>query len=101
MQLAERLADIKDAIERAQGQLHAAQRETMALKGATLRASDLRTALTSFMPIWSELFPKEQARVLNLLVERVVYDAQAGTLTIDYRSSGIRLLAAEAQEASP
>ena len=60
--------------------------------------SDLRAALTSFMPVWDALFPAERSRVLNLLIESVTYNAVAGELAITYRPGGIRTLADEAQE---
>jgi hypothetical protein len=37
----------------------------------SLAESDVRNALLEFEPIWNELFPAEQARLVGLLVERV------------------------------
>jgi site-specific DNA recombinase len=37
----------------------------------TLVESEVRSALLEFEPIWNELFPAEQARIVELLVERV------------------------------
>ncbi len=36
-----------------------------------LKESDVREALTRLDPLWGELFPAEQARIVRLLVERV------------------------------
>ena len=94
--IARRLGDIDEALGCARERLQAAQAETKALKGTTLHPADLRDALRAFMPVWDALFPAERARVMNLLVERVVYDAAAGELTMHYRPAGIRLLAEEA-----
>ena len=33
--------------------------------------NDVRDALVEFVPLWAELFPAEQARIIELLVERV------------------------------
>src|SRR5947209_20466286 len=38
---------------------------------AGLDESEVRTALQRLDPVWNELFPAEQARVVQLLVERV------------------------------
>ncbi|RKY19805.1 MAG: recombinase family protein [Planctomycetota bacterium] len=95
--VAQRLADIDAAHQRASESLQAAQSETQALSGATLRKADLRAALEAFVPVWDVLFPTERRRVIRLLIERVVYDAKAGELTIDYRPGGIRTLAQEAE----
>jgi site-specific DNA recombinase len=35
------------------------------------KAGDVRDTLTQLDPLWEELFPAEQARIVQLLVERV------------------------------
>jgi site-specific DNA recombinase len=55
----------------------------------------VRAALSSFGPVWEQLAPKEQARVIQLLVERVDYDGKAGTIAVTFHPSGIKALAAE------
>jgi len=96
-EVAQRLDDIAQAAEDATRRLHAAQAETRALAGARLRKDDLRDALGAFMPLWGTLFPAERRRIITLAIEQVVYDAQAGALTIDYRLDGIEVLAREAR----
>src|SRR5689334_20624434 len=39
--------------------------------GHDVKESEVRSALTDFEEIWDELFPAEQARILELLVQRV------------------------------
>jgi site-specific DNA recombinase len=39
--------------------------------GTSLGENDVRIALAEFEPLWAELFPAEQARIIELLVERV------------------------------
>jgi hypothetical protein len=46
-----------------------------------LTEAEVREALDSFAPLWDELFPAEQARIVQLLVERVV----VGTDDLDIR----------------
>ena len=58
-----------------------------------VNADELRDALADLEPVWAELFPKEQARVLDLLIERVVFDAEAGEVAITFRPDGPRSLA--------
>jgi hypothetical protein len=36
-----------------------------------LSESEVRDALLRFDPLWDELFPAEQARIVQLLVERI------------------------------
>jgi site-specific DNA recombinase len=52
-------------------------------------------ALSAFDPVWGSLTPREQGRVIDLLVERVEYDGAAGAVAVTFRPSGIRALADE------
>jgi hypothetical protein len=46
-------------------------------------------------PIWKCLYPIEQARIIQLLVERIDHDASTGKLAIEFAPSGIQALASE------
>ncbi|MDR6657591.1 DNA invertase Pin-like site-specific DNA recombinase [Tardiphaga robiniae] len=54
-------------------------------QGRQISESDVRRALLGFDDVWSELFPAEQARIVELLVERIDLhpDRLEVTLTID------------------
>jgi len=67
------------------------------LEHEAIDEKDLKTALASFTPIWQELFPRERARILHLLIDEVVFDARSGELEIAFRPSGVRALVAEAE----
>jgi hypothetical protein len=57
-------------------------------------------AIGSLQPIWNELYPAEQNRILRLLVERI--DVAADGISITLHTAGIRSLATELkQEAVP
>ena len=47
----------------------------------------MRAALAALDPLWAELFPAEQARIIQLLIER----ADIGTegLTLRFRDKGL------------
>ncbi len=60
----------------------------------------LRDALAGFTPIWDQLFPREQERILRLLIERITYDPNAGDVEVELRQCGIESLAQEARETS-
>jgi hypothetical protein len=55
--------------------------------------ADARTALTRLDPLWDELFPAEQARIVTLLVERVEIGAEG--LNVRLRMDGLAGLARE------
>ena len=46
-------------------------------------------------PIWESLSPREQARIVQLLVQRIDYDGAAGKVLITFHPSGIKALADE------
>ncbi len=60
-------------------------------KGIT--ESEVRGALLEFEPIWNELFPAEQARIDELLVERV--DLQPDGIDLRLRIEGLTSLCSE------
>jgi site-specific DNA recombinase len=55
--------------------------------------SEVRNALQAFDPLWSELFPAEQARIVDLLVERV--DVRTDRIDIKLRIAGVSSLIVE------
>lgn len=48
--------------------------------------------MSQFDPIWAELFPRERARVLSSLIERVSYDTRTRDVSITLRPGGVRVL---------
>jgi site-specific DNA recombinase len=60
-----------------------------------LAESDVREALLEFEPLWNELFPAEQARIVELLVERV--DLQRDAIDLRLRVEGLTSLCSELQ----
>jgi site-specific DNA recombinase len=58
------------------------------IKGIT--ESEVRDALQTFNPLWDELFPAEQARIIELLVERV--DVLADRVNINLRIAAVTSL---------
>jgi site-specific DNA recombinase len=58
-----------------------------------LAESEVRAALLEFEPLWNELFPAEQARIVELLVERV--DLQSNGIDLRLRVEGLTSLCSE------
>jgi DNA invertase Pin-like site-specific DNA recombinase len=61
------------------------------IKGIT--ESEVRKALQAFDPLWNQLFPVEQSRIIGLLVERV--DVLIDRVDIKLRIAGVTSLVAE------
>jgi DNA invertase Pin-like site-specific DNA recombinase len=57
--------------------------------------NDVRSALTQFEDLWNELFPAEQARIFELLVQRI--DLKPDTLDITLKIEGLTSLCDELQ----
>ena len=51
---------------------------------------EVATAMHQFDPVWEALTPREQCRVIQLLVERVDYDGNKGTVAVTFHPEGIR-----------
>jgi len=60
--------------------------------------TEVRGALHDLDPLWEELFPAEQTRVLQLLVERV--EVHPSGLNLRFRVDGLRILVADIRAAS-
>jgi site-specific DNA recombinase len=71
-------------------------RRKILLANATIKKADIKKALSLFEPIWDVLYPNEQARILSLLIEKVIYNGEQGTIAINFRPLGIKTLADEA-----
>ena len=45
-------------------------------------------SLALFDPVWESLAPREQARVIRLLIQRVDYDGEKGTVSVNFPTAG-------------
>ena len=64
-----------------------------------LTESDVRDALEGLDPLWDEVFPAEQARVVHLLVERV--DVGTDGIAIRLRTAGLARVVADLRVVQP
>jgi site-specific DNA recombinase len=53
---------------------------------------DVAQALREFDGLWNELAPREQEELIKKLVEGVTFDGQTGTVTVGFRSAGLKQL---------
>ncbi len=90
-----RLAELMEKTRTAERRLTDAREALAAAERQHVDEEDLVTTLGLFDDMWDALYPREQARILRLLVERVGYDGSDGTLAITLRPTGIKALAAE------
>ncbi len=72
-------------------------RRKMLLENSQVDEEELKTVMGLFDPVWDVLYPNEQARIINLLIEKIIYNGEKGTIVINFRPLGIRALAEEAR----
>ena len=63
------------------------------MEPASVTENEVREALTNLDPLWAQLFPAEQARVIQLLIERV--DIGTNGLKLRIRDNGMAQMVAE------
>ncbi|MEX0678373.1 MAG: recombinase family protein [Pirellulales bacterium] len=90
---ASRLADLQERIVAAERRMTEVRDETGRLRRDMIDETDVARALAEFEPVWDALSPREQGRLLQLLIERIDYDGRDGTISITFHPSGIKGLA--------
>ena len=76
-----------------------AERRAVLPEAPDLTEADMRDALSRLDPLWDELFPAEQERIVRLLVERVVVSEAGAEITL--KLDGIAGLARDLMSRSP
>jgi hypothetical protein len=71
----------------------AVRQENGASQDATLEDRDVIEAPGALEPVWDELYPAEQARILRLLIERI--DVAPDGISVTLHAAGIRSLVTE------
>ena len=61
--------------------------------------AEVREALLNLGPLWDELFPAEQARIIQLLVERI--EVHPDGLDLKHRADGLQILVADVRAGQP
>jgi len=92
----DQLADLQDQIRTIEQRMTAIREEVITIQRETVDEGDLARALAVFDPVWESLSPREQSRIVRLLVERVGYDGRDGRVTVTFRSPGVKALCSEA-----
>ena len=87
-----RLADNQDKMERTGKRIVEIDLELEGMRGLALDDRDLALALSSFDPVWEGLSGKEKGRMLRLLISRISYDSEKGSISMTFRPSGIKCL---------
>ena len=98
--ITERLAELDlraSQIETRQAEI---QKAVLAMTSQPINHGDVANALSLFSPVWDGLKPREQARVLHLLIDHIEYDGEAHEVAISFHPAGIASLAREVKAAA-
>jgi hypothetical protein len=79
-----RQADLLDRIRISEQRLTEIREESCRLRGEVVSEEEVKESLEQFDPVWESLSPREQARVMALMIERVDYDGDTGTVAVNF-----------------
>jgi site-specific DNA recombinase len=96
-----RLADLQERIRGAERRATEVREQVQAIRGRSVEPHEVTEALSRFDPLWESLTPREQVRVVELLVERVDFDGVRGKVTVTFHPAGLRTFADEFPTESP
>jgi site-specific DNA recombinase len=90
-----RLADLQERIGLVEDRGRKVREQIQAIHHQLVDEGQAAQALAVFDPVWEALTPREQARVIGLLVARIDYDGSEGKVRIGFHPTGIKTLADE------
>ncbi len=96
-----RLADLNERISRTENRLMELRSQLEEQARQRLDAHDVDEAFADFDNAWTMLSPREQARVLSLLVARVEFDAASSSVSVSFHSTALKSLAQQPLGARP
>ena len=88
----DRIADLHEQISAAERRRADIDAAIEKLDRQTITRADAQSAFAKFETVWERLIPREQARLLNLLIASVDYDGTAGTMSVTFRPTSIQTL---------
>lgn len=84
------VAHRQDELRRLETRLTEVRERRTALRSELVEEHEVVDTLSRFDPVWESLAPREQARIIRLLVERVDYDGRDSTVSVTFRPAGGR-----------
>jgi site-specific DNA recombinase len=86
------LTDIRSRIETAYFRSHQIGQDLAALEANSIDPTQIQQVLASFDTLWESLPPREQVRLVHLLVERVNFDGLGENVAITFHPTGLKTL---------
>lgn len=89
------IAELHDRITATEERVAELDAEIRASETERLNQADVDAAFMDFDGLWNTLSPREQARSLALVIQRVEFDADDGSISIEFHPAAIKALAIE------
>ena len=90
-----RLGDLNERIRTGEQAMTELRQRAVHLSRQIVDEREVAAALSAFDPVWETLTPKEQTRIVRLLVKQVEFDGAKGTVAITLHPDGLRGILAE------
>jgi len=91
-----RIADLNDQVREAERRLAEIGEHVAELEAELVSKDDVAAAFADFDNVWNALSPREQVRLLQLLISRVEFDVSDSTIEVSFYAAGIKALASDA-----
>jgi site-specific DNA recombinase len=87
-----RIADLNQQTAEADRRLPELEQAIAELEAESVSQAEAQKVFGDFDGLWDSLIPREQARLLKLMLTVVEYDGDAGTVAVTFRTTSIRTL---------
>jgi site-specific DNA recombinase len=84
------LAELQGRLSHLNGRIAEIHQQLVGLQSETVDPRDVEKALQEFDPLWEQFSTWEKERFIRTLVEQIRYDGKTGTVTLGFRSQGIK-----------
>ena len=92
------MTDLDQQVGLANQRLRETRQELEVLASGQISEAEISRALADIESLWASLASREQAKLVELLIERIDVHGADNRLDINFRPSGIRSLVAEREE---
>ena len=86
------IADLHERIGRGQKRLRVLEEQIAQREAERITEADVVTAFADFDKLWSTLSPRQQAKIISLIVARVDFDAKSGMLGVELHETALTSL---------
>jgi site-specific DNA recombinase len=86
------LADLQERLKRLEQRYSVVLNDLEIWEAGRMEPAVIGVALRDFAAVWDELTPGEQAKIIQMLLEKVEYNGRDGKVAVSFRSSGLKRL---------